>query len=99
MEFNHLAYVHAVDMIGAEHRHQIRGIVVNQIKVLKNCVCRSLIPTLPHPHLCGNGDDEMVTNDTAQLPTVFEMLDQRLRPPLDQDVNRVYLRIDKDGWQ
>ncbi len=34
VEVDHLADIHAVDVVGAEHRHQVRYVLLDQIEVL-----------------------------------------------------------------
>ena len=48
---DHLARVHAVDVIGAEHADEIRALVVDQVEVLVDRVGRALEPERAAPHL------------------------------------------------
>ena len=97
MELDHLLHVHPVDMVGAEDRDQVRAVVVEQVEVLKDGVGGTLVPALAHPHLGRDGSDELVVQDPSELPSVLEMLDKRLRAPLNQHVNRVNSRVYEIG--
>ena len=93
MELDHLLHVHPVDMVRAEDRNEIRVVILEQVEVLKDGVGGALVPALAHPHLGRNGSDKLVVQYSAELPSVLEVLDQRLGAPLNQDVNRVNSRI------
>ena len=46
VELDHLADVHAVDVVGAEDGHHVRVGLLDQIDILKNRVGRAAIPGL-----------------------------------------------------
>src|SRR5208282_6852728 len=96
-KLDHLLDVHAVDVVRAENRDQVGLGVVDQIEILKNRIRRSLVPQLAHSHLRRDRDDKVIGQHTAELPSVLEMLDQRLRSPLHQHVDRVDAGIDEVG--
>src|SRR6185437_4501096 len=75
--------------------HQFRFGIVEQIEVLEDGVGGALIPGVSQAHLGGNRYHEMSRQQSPELPSVLEMLDQGLRAPLHQHVNRVYPRIDQ----
>ncbi len=97
VKLDHLLDIHPVDMVRAEHRDQVGLGVVDQIEILKNRIRGALVPQLAHPHLRRDWDDKVVGQHPAELPSVLEMLDQRLRAPLHQNVDRVDARVDEIG--
>jgi len=44
VKIDHVAYVHTVDMVGAKDRYQMSIEIVNQVKVLVNCVGSAAVP-------------------------------------------------------
>jgi hypothetical protein len=78
VEANHLLDVHPVDMVRPEYRDQFRLGVVEQVEVLKNRVCGSLIPGFAQAHLGWHRSHKMSRQQPAELPAVLEMLDQGL---------------------
>ena len=97
VKLDHLLDVHPVDVVRAEDRDQVRLGIVDKIEILKNRVGGALVPQLAHPHLGRHRDDEVIGQHPAELPSVLEMLDQRLRAPLDEHVDRVDARVDEVG--
>ena len=97
VELDHLLHVHPVDMVRAEDRNQIGVVILEQVEVLKNGIGGALVPALAHPHLGRNRSDKLVIQYSAELPSIFKVLDQRLGAPLNQDVNRVNSRIHQIG--
>ena len=51
---DHLARVHPVDVVGAEHAHDVGALVVDQVEVLVDRVGRTLEPVRPAAHLGRN---------------------------------------------
>ena len=96
VKLDHLLDVHPVDVIRAENRDEVRLGVVDEIEIL-NRVRRALVPQLAHPHLRRHRNDEVIGVDPAELPSILEMLDERLRAPLHQHVDRVDARIGEVG--
>ena len=48
---DHLAWIHAVDVVGAEHAHEVGTLVVDQVEVLVDRVGRALEPERAAAHL------------------------------------------------
>ena len=88
VEGHHLVHVHAVDVIRAEHGHQVGVEVVDQVEVLEDGIRAAAEPHLADPHLRRHDGDEVVRHQAARLPRDAQMLDQRLRHVLDEDVER-----------
>src|SRR5215467_6638288 len=97
MKGDHLLDIHPVDVIGTKHRNQVGLKVVHQVEVLKDRIGSSLVPGLSQSHLGRDRDDEMIGKHSTELPSILEMLDERLRTPLDKDVDRVDAGIDEVG--
>ena len=51
---DHLTRVHPVDVVGAEHAHDVRPLVVDEVQVLIDGVRRPLEPVRPAAHLGGH---------------------------------------------
>jgi hypothetical protein len=68
----HLLRIHPVDVVGAEHRHVVRLLVVEQVEVLIDRVGRPREPVRPAPHLRRHRRDVVA--------------EQRRQPPRDRDV-------------
>src|SRR5262245_44742385 len=88
MLVNHLTDVHPVDMVGAENSHKPWSVSLDQIQVLINRVGSTLIPILAHAHLGRNRCDEVISQKISGSPPLLQMLQQRLRFELCQNVNR-----------
>ena len=97
MEIDHLLDVHAVDVIGAEHQHQIRAVLPDQVDVLVHRIRRALEPFLPAPHLRRHHGDEMFLQQRRQHPGLAHVFDQRLRLVLHQQIDGVDAGIDQVG--
>src|SRR6266853_4790724 len=93
---NHVGDVHPINVIGAEDRDEIGRGLLDEIDVLMDGVGGSLVPLLPRrAHLSGNGNNELVLQDAADLPTLVEVLQQALAPELSQYVDRVNAGVDE----
>jgi hypothetical protein len=97
VEGDHLANVHSVNMVGAKHNHQVRRMPLDQSQVLINGVRSPLKPLRALAHLRRDHGDELLGEDGRQDPGAADVLDQRLRLVLDQEVNGKDLRIDQVG--
>ena len=95
VERHHLVHVHAVDVVRAEHGHQVGVEVVDEVQVLEDSVGAATEPHFPDAHLRGHDGDEVVRHEAAGLPGGTEVLDQRLRHVLDEDVERQDPRVDE----
>ncbi len=96
VKFHHLANIHPIDVIGAEDRHHVRLGLFNEIDVLVNGVGGSSIPVLAQgTHLRGNRDDEMISQQAGRLPSLAQVLQQRLALELNQDVDGIDSRVDQ----
>ena len=69
MELDHLLDVHPVNVVGAKHGDQVGRVVLEQVEVLKNRVRGSLVPVLTHPHLGRHGNDKVIGQHPAEVPT------------------------------
>lgn len=96
MELDHLADVHAVDVIGAEDRHVMRIGLLDQVDVLMQRVGCAAIPVLAGgPHLRGHRDDEVLLQQPAHFPSFTQVLQQALALELDQNVDGIDPRVDQ----
>jgi hypothetical protein len=96
MEINHAGNIHPVDVIGSKDRHVMGIGLLNQIDILKDCVCRSLVPGFRfRTHLRRNIGDELALQETAELPPFAQVLEQRLAAELREYINGVDSRIHK----
>ena len=66
---DHLARVHAVDVVGAEHDHVVRALVVEQVEVLVDRVGRAGEPARAAAHLRGHGR-HVVAQQRRERPAV-----------------------------
>ena len=88
--FQHLADVHAVNMIGAEDHHVMRIGLFDQVDVLVDGVGGAAIPVLRgRAHLRGHGNDEVLFEHAAGGPAFAQMLQQTLALELDEYVDRI----------
>ena len=93
---NHVRDVHPIDVIGAEDGHDVGAGLLDEIDVLVDGVGGSLVPVFAGgAHLRGHGNDELVFQNAADLPTFIEMLQQALAAELRQDVDRVNAGVDE----
>ena len=93
---DHAGDVHAVDVIAAEDRHHVRVGLFDQVDVLIDGVGRALIPGFAgRAHLRRHGDDELVLQQAAELPSFAQVLQQRLALELRQHVDGVDARVDE----
>ena len=96
VEIDHAADIHAVDVIASEDGHNVRVGLLDEIDVLKNGVGSSLIPGFVlGAHLRGDVDDEVALEQAAELPSLAEVLEQRLAAELGEDIDRVDSGIDE----
>ena len=90
VEFDHAHDVHAVDVVAAEDGHHVRVGLFHQVDVLVDGVGRALIPGLVgRAHLGRHGNNELVLQQTAELPAFAEVLQQRLAAELGEHVDGV----------
>ena len=68
----------------------------DQVDVLENGVGGSLVPGfVGRAHLRGHGNDELVLEQAAELPTLVEVLQQRLAAELGQHIDGINAGIDE----
>ena len=60
MGIDHLTDIHPVDMVRSEHGDQVETMALDEVDVLIDGVCRSLIPAFPCSLLGRNGKDEVI---------------------------------------
>ncbi len=96
MKFDHLPDVHAINVIRAEDHNHVRIGLLDQVDVLVNRIRRPAVPVLlSRSHLCRNGNDEVVFQQTTHLPAFAQMLQKRLALELDQHVDGVNAGVDQ----
>jgi len=96
VEIDHASDVHTVDVVAAEDRHHVRVGLLDEVNVLKDGVGSSLIPGFVlRTHLCRHGNDEVALEQSAELPSLAQMLQQRLTAELGEHVDRVDPGIDE----
>ena len=90
MELDHVANVHAVNVVGAKDAHQIRIRLLNQVHVLVDRIRRAPIPELALvAHLRRNRDHKVIFQQAGELPAIAQMLQKALTFKLDQHINRI----------
>ena len=97
VEIDHLADIHLIDMVAAEHCDKIRFEILNQPHVLINGIGSSPIPgAVLRLHLRGHGNNETAAHLCGRnIPAVDDMLHQALRLELRQHENTVDSAVDK----
>src|SRR5207237_2460443 len=82
----HLIHIHLVDVIAAENADDFRLLVEDQLEVLEDRVRRSAKPERTFAHLRGD-DVNILTNVRYESPRARDVLDQRVRFELRQDLD------------
>jgi len=96
VEIDHAGDIHAIDVVGSEDGNQVRVGLLDEIHVLKDGVCRSLVPGFVlRTHLCRHVDDEVALQQPAELPSLTQMLEQRLAAKLGENVDRMDSGVDE----
>ena len=96
VEVDHAGNVHAVDVVASENGNQVRIGLLHQIDVLEDGIGRTLVPGLVlRTHLCRHVDDEVALQHSAELPSLAQMLQQRLAAELGEHIDRVDSGIDE----
>ena len=95
MEVHHLPDVHPVHVVGTEHGHQIGMMVVDEIEVLIDGIGGALKPLRSFAHLRRHDGNELVGKNRRERPGAVDMLDQRLRLVLHQQIDRVDAGVDQ----
>jgi len=96
VEVNHAANVHPVDVIAAEDGHHMRIGLLDQVDVLQDGVGGALVPGfIPRAHLCRHGNNEVALQQSAELPSLAQVLKQRLAAELREHIDGVDPGIDK----
>ena len=84
MKVDHLLDVHAVDVVGAEHRHQIGPLVAENIQILEHRVGRASEPSWACSHL-GRHRDDVVAEQRRQAPGLGQVTIQAVAQVLRED--------------
>jgi len=92
VEVGHLADVHLVDVVRPEHEHRVGAVLLDEVQVLEHGVRRPPVPGLAHAHLGGHHGHERVVG-APPPPGPLDVLGQRLRLVLREDVDRADARI------
>src|SRR5579884_3923784 len=96
VKLDHLPDIHPVDMIGAENGDNVRVRLLDQVNVLPDRVSGSAIPVLAgRAHLRGDGNYEMIPQQSGNVPAFPQMLKQGLTLELDQHIYRVNAGVDE----
>ena len=96
VEVDHAGDVHAVDVVAAEDGHHMRVGLLDEVDVLIDGVGRSLVPGfILRAHLGRHGDNEVALQQSAELPSLAQMLQQRLAAELGEHVDRVDSGVDE----
>src|SRR5882724_2707072 len=75
-------------MVCAEDSHKPGSVSLNQVQVLINRVSGALVPILAHTHLSRNRRDKVISEKISGSPALVQMLQQRLRFELGQNIDR-----------
>jgi hypothetical protein len=93
---DHLSDVHPVDVIRTEHNHEIWGGLLDEVEILMDGIGGSSVPLLAlGSHLGRHRNQELVFQNTPQLPTIAQVLQKGLAAKLDQHVNGENTGIDQ----
>jgi hypothetical protein len=95
MKVDHLLNIHPINVIGSKNGDQIVLFVFDQVDVLMNGVGGAPVPTATGSLLGGDGQDEMIGQNRAESPTLLQVLGQRLRFELSQDIYGIDFGIDE----
>jgi hypothetical protein len=94
VEVDHLAHVHAVDVIGAEDGDHVRRVALDEVDVLEDGVGGALEPLrTAAAHLRRHDGDELAGVGIGISPGLGDVLDQRLRLVLNHHVDAADLRV------
>ena len=90
VELNHVANVHAIDVVGTKDAHQIRIGLLNQVHILVDRIRRAPVPELALvAHLRRYGNHKVIFQQPREFPAIAQMLQKALALKLDQHINRV----------
>jgi hypothetical protein len=85
---DHLADVHAVDVVRPENHYHVRIGLLDEVHVLVDRICGALVPGLGRrTHLGRHGNYELLPQQPGELPAVAKVLQQRLALELNQYIN------------
>lgn len=79
VEFDHLAHIHSINVVGTKHNDKIRRMFLDESQVLIDGVGSPLEPLRTLAHLRRHHRDELLREDRCQPPGAADVLDQRLR--------------------
>ena len=94
MLVDHLARIHAVDVVGAEHADRVRALVVDEVQVLVDRVGRAREPAWPAAHLRGHGRD-VVAHQRRQMPGRRDVPVEAVALVLRQNDDPAEARVDE----
>lgn len=88
MKLHHTLDIHSVNVVGPEDGHCAFVEVIDQVKVLEDCVRCPAVPALfSSLPFCRGWDDELVFQQTAELPTVTQVFQERLASVLNHHID------------
>src|SRR5258708_1805750 len=94
--FEHLADVHAVDVVGAEDHHEMRIGLFDQVDLLIYGLSPAPLQSLFRgTELLGDLNNKVLLQKAADFPAVAQMLEQALALELNQHVGRIDARVDQ----
>ena len=96
MEVDHLLDVHTVDVIGAKDGDQKIVCDIEQIQILEYSVGGTSIPAIFFRTKLGSyGNDELILQQTAELPAVAQVAQQGITSVLNEHIDRAKAGVDE----
>ncbi len=90
----HWAVVHLVDVIPAQHEHELRLVFGDQIKILVHGVRGAAVPRVAQALLSRHDFHEFPELAAQKTPGLMHVADQRMRHVLGENRNAPDTRID-----
>ena len=95
MIVDHLADIHAIDMVGAENRNQLGIVPLDQKQILVTRVGGALVPIGAEAHLRRHRRDKVIAEEVGGAPAAIEMFEQGLRSELGENIKRQDTGVDE----
>jgi hypothetical protein len=93
MIINEKSIIHFVDVITGEDQNVLGLVAVNKVEVLPDRVGCAPVPVKAHPLLGRNGFEKMAHFPAENIPSLFQMIVERLGFVLRQNDDFVNLRV------
>ncbi len=90
VKIKHLAEIHPINMIRPQNGYPLRRVALDQADILKYRVCRPLKPLFALHHLRRHNADKLTGKGARESPGLADMLNQRLRFVLHEQINRMH---------